>query len=139
MDEIAQIESRVRADVVTLERIIQAAALRGRTAPVTTDWTAIRRALGAPRAQRNTRPGVGMAARVRRAGVANLADLLRSHLRSGASVQTYVVRAAVQHEHPEITADQIDAAFARLYKRGEVERLSRGVYRATVRLKPQEG
>lgn len=139
MDEIAQIESRVRADVVTLDRIIQAAAGRGRTAPTTTDWGAIRRTLDTARAPRNIRPDDGMAARVRRAGVANLADLLRSHLRGGASVQTYVVRAAVQREHPRITADQIDAAFARLHKRGEVERLSRGVYRATARLKRPGG
>lgn len=131
MDEIAQIESRIRADVVTLDRIIQAAARRGRTAPTTTDWAAIRRTLGTARAPRNTRPGDGMAARVRSAGVANLADLLRSHLHGGKTVQTYAVRAAVQRQYPQITADQIDAAFARLYRRGEVERLSRGVYRAT--------
>lgn len=139
MDEIAQIESRIRADVVALDRIIQAAARRGHAAPTTTDWAAIRRTLGTARAPRNIRPGDGMAARVRNAGVANLADLLRSHLRGGASVQTYVVRAAVQREHPQITAAQIDATFARLYKRGEVERLGRGVYRATARLKRPGG
>lgn len=80
-----------------------------------------------------------MAARVRSAGVANLADLLRSHLHGGTTVQTYAVRAAVQRQYPQITADQIDAAFARLYRRGEVERLSRGVYRATARLKRSGG
>lgn len=136
MDEIAVIESRIRADVVTLDRMLQVAVQRGRTLPVGADWAAVRRALDVPRQPVNRPPGVGMASRVRSAGVSSLAEMLRSHLRDGAVRQTYVLRAAIQAEHPQITAEQIDAALARLFRRGEVERLDRGVYRASAAMKP---
>lgn len=138
-EEVRTIEDRIRRDVTTLDRLMIRAARSGRSIKTSADWRTIRRALDVPRQPATQGPGVGMAGRTRRAGVHNLTELVRSHLRTSASVRTYAVRAAIQQDHLQITAAQIDAAFARLHQRGEVRRVERGCYEATPTLKNAGG
>lgn len=138
-EDMQAIEDRIRRDVTTLDRYIARAARSGREVRTSIDWAAIRRALDVPRQPAVQGPGVGMAGRTRRAGVANLTELVRSHLRTSTTVRTYAVRTAIPSEHPRITAAQIDAAFVRLYQRGEVRRIERGLYAATPTLKNAGG
>lgn len=138
-EDVQTIEDRIRRDVTTLDRLLVRADRSGRTIRTSAEWRTIRRALDVARQPAVQGPGVGMAGRTRRAGVANLTELVRGHLRTSVTVRTYAVRAAIQQQHPRITAAQIDAAFTRLYQRGEVRRIERGVYEATPLLKNAGG
>lgn len=138
-EDVQTIEDRIRRDVTTLDRLIVRAARSGRSIRTSAEWGAVRRALDVPRQPAAHGPGVGMAGRTRSAGVTNLTELVRSYLRTGSRVRTYAVRAAIRQDYPRITAAQIDAAFARLYQRGEVRRIERGVYEATPTLKSAGG
>jgi len=131
-------EQRVLADVTALDRAMQIAARLGETLKLVADWTKIRAEIGPVRTPR--RPYVGMASRVRAAGVGNLAGLLREILAAGAGpMWSYQIKSAVDARvrasqadaQPAISGDQVDAALARLVKRGEVRRIRHGLYEAS--------
>lgn len=139
------LEARVRADLRALDRRIAAERRAGRAPRDTTDWVAVRRLLGVPRAVAPARPG--MAAAVRAAGVPSLADLVRDVLRDGSVKPSYRIKREVQQRvsvlqrqqgietAPQISGEQIDTALGRLKRLGEVEQVERGRYRATPTMK----
>lgn len=140
------LEARVRADLRALDRRITAERRAGRASRASTDWTAVRRLLGVPRAVAPAHPG--MAAAVRAAGVESLADLVRDVLRDGTTKPSYRIKREVQqavatlqrHQGIEstsaqISGEQVDSTLGRLKRRGEVEQVGRGRYRATPTMK----
>lgn len=145
-DDAAVREERVRADVTALDRQQQRAVRQGRSLG-TLDWSQIRRLLGDAPLPKLAQTHPGMASRVRAAGIDSLADLLRSILLdAGEAVPSYRIKQEVarrvagrltgpHRRSPAITPAQVDTALARLAARGEVRRLSHGVYEATNQMK----
>ena len=140
------LEARVRADLRALDQRISIERRAGRVVQDTTDWVAIRRLLGVPRA--NATPRSGMAAAVRAAGVPNLTALVRDVLRDGTQKPTYRIKREVREAASNlqreqgtgsavvsISDQQVDNTLSRLARRGEVDHLSYGHYRATSTLK----
>jgi len=66
--------------------------------------------------------------RLRAAGVPNLTQLLRDLLADSQEFPTYKAVRAVQHQHPNVTAKQVQDALTRLVKRGELRTVRRGIY-----------
>lgn len=138
-EPLEQLETRIRADLRTLDQRIVAEQRAGRPVDTNVDWAEVRRLMGAPRAVA-PQAHPGMAARVRAAGVPSLADLVRNALRDKGAMRSYAIKAAVQQQVAviqgevggvNITGPQVDAALGRLKRRGEVESLGYGLYRAT--------
>lgn len=141
------LEERVRADLRTLDQRLLADQRAGRAPQAAQrDWAAIRRLMGSPRAIAQPRPG--MAAAVRAAGVPSLADLVRDVLRDGSVKPSYRIKREVQQRvsdlqreggiettAPRISGEQIDSCLGRLKRRGEVEQVTHGRYRATPTMK----
>lgn len=140
------LEARVRADLRALDRRITAERRAGRAPRDSTDWTAVRRLLGVPRAVAPAHPG--MAAAARAAGVPSLADLVRDILRDGSVWPSYRIKREVQQAvatlqrqqgiestSAQISGEQVDSTLGRLKRRGEVEQVGRGRYRATPTMK----
>lgn len=141
------LEARIRADLRALDQRLLADQRAGRAPQAAQrDWAAIRRLMGAPRAIAQPRPG--MAAAVRAAGVPSLADLVRDALRGGSVKPSYRIKrevqqrvSALQREReiettaPQISGEQIDSCLGRLKRRGEVEQVAHGRYRATATMK----
>lgn len=138
-EPLEQLEARIRADLRTLDQRIVAEQRAGRPVDTKVDWAEVRRLMGAPRAiAPQAHPG--MAARVRAAGVPSLADLVRNVLRDKGAMRSYAIKAAVQQQVAviqgevggvDIAGPQVDAALGRLKRRGEVESLGYGLFRAT--------
>ncbi|MDK9640020.1 hypothetical protein FAM23877_11375 [Propionibacterium freudenreichii] len=138
-ETLEQLEARIRADLRTLDQRVVAEQRAGRPVDTNVDWVEVRRLMGAPRAiAPQAHPG--MAARVRAAGVPSLADLVRNVLRGKGAMRSYAIKAGVQQQVAviqgevrgvDITGPQVDAALGRLKRRGEVESLGYGLFRAT--------
>ena len=138
-EPLEQLEARIRADLRTLDQRIVAEQRAGRPVDTKVDWAEVRRLMGAPRAiAPQAHPG--MAARVRAAGVPSLADLVRNVLRGKGAMRSYAIKAGVQQQVAviqgdgggvDITGSQVDAVLGRLKRRGEVESLGYGLFRAT--------
>lgn len=125
MKEVPVLEERVRADVARLDWTQQLAARQQRRAG-TTNWSRVRSLIG-PEAAPRTTPG-GMNERLRAAGVPDLTQLLRDLLADSQEFPTYKAVRAVQHQHPDVTAKQVQDALTRLVKRGELRTVRRGIY-----------
>lgn len=136
------LEARVRADLRALDRRLSAERRGGRAPRDTTDWPAVRRLLGVPRAVAPAHPG--MAAAVRAAGVPSLADLVRDVLRDKSVKPSYRIKNEVQQRvillqrqqgiestSAQISGEQVDSTLGRLKRRGEIEQVGHGRYRAT--------
>lgn len=89
-----------------------------------------------------------MAAAVRAAGVGSLADVVRDVLRDGSVKPSYRIKSEVQQQvvllqrqqgiestSVQISGEQVDSTLGRLKRRGEVEQVGRGRYRATPTVK----
>lgn len=138
-ESLEQLEARIRADVRTLDQRLAAEQRAGRPVSSEVDWVQVRRLMGAPRAVA-PQAHPGMAARARAAGVPSLADLVRNALRGKGAMRSYAIKAAVQQQVAviqgevggvDISGPQVDAALGRLKRRGEVESLGYGLFRAT--------